>query len=315
MTAVPDRPRSVRRRHPGRALRRTRRWTGIFTAVIAVAACTTGSTDAPPIPDGTPVSVVEGEVPTPDHVLIVVFENKSASSILGTPDAPYLTSLARTGASFTDAHAETHPSQPNYLALFSGSTQGVTDDTCPLTLTGDNLAAQLLAAGKTFAGYSEDLPTTGSTVCEAGGYRRKHNPWVDFSGLPKDVNQPYTAMPDDYAELPTVSVVVPNLCHDMHDCNVETGDRWAGEQLPAYVEWARSHNSLLVVTFDESEGGSADNHIATFLVGPMVQAGDAPQQIDHYSILRTVEEMYGLTPLGLAQNRTAITGIWTPPGG
>jgi len=242
--------------------------------------------------------------------MVVVFENKDADQVVGSAAAPYLTSLSRSGANFTDAHGATHPSQPNYLALFSGSTQGVTDDSCPLDLHGDNLASQLLAAGKTFVGYSEDLPQAGAIGCSAGDYRRKHNPWVDFAGLPEEINQPYTALPDDYADLPSVSFVVPNMCNDMHDCDVATGDTWAKENLAPYVEWATSHNSLLVVTFDESEG-EGDDPISTMLVGPMVQSGNTAQGIDHYSVLRTIEEMHGLQPLGEAANRHAIKDIWS----
>jgi acid phosphatase len=289
------------------------RWTGILMVAIVVAwSFTTGGYPADPVPAGSPVPVVASDLPTPDHVLVVVFENKSAESVLGAAEAPYLSSLAREGANFTDAHGVTHPSQPNYIALFSGSTHGVTNDSCPESLRGDNVAAQLLAAGQTFVGYSEDLPEAGSATCEAAGYRRKHNPWVDFADLPASVNQPYTAMPDDYADLPTVSFVVPDLCHDMHNCKVALGDRWARQNLDSYVQWAQTHNSLLVVTFDESEGRSAANHITTFLVGPMVRAGDSHQQIDHYSILRTIEEMYGLAPLGWAKNRKPISDVWVP---
>jgi hypothetical protein len=291
-----------RQRRPAAAL--------VAAALLTVAACTTGSgASSPPtasVADGQP-----GAVPTPEHVMIVVFENKDPASVVGSPDAPYLTSLSKSGANFTQSHAVAHPSQPNYVALFSGSTQGVVDDSCPQSLSGDNLASQLLAAGKTFTGFSEDLPGTGAEDCSSGGYRRKHNPWVDFSGLPAGINQPYSALPADYADLPTVSFVVPNLCNDMHDCSVAAGDRWAKAHLAPYVAWAATHDSLLVVTFDESDGGNDGNAIATFLVGPMVDAGDTAQRIDHYSLLRTIEEMYGLPPIAEAANRGPISGIWT----
>src|SRR4051812_23094557 len=126
------------------------------------------------------VAVAPGSVPAPGHVVVVVFENKDAESVIGSSSAPYLTSLAQAGADFTDAHAETHPSQPNYIALFSGSTRGVPDASCRAELRGDTLAARLLAAGKTFGGSPEALPPGGATDCAAGDYRRKHNPWVDF---------------------------------------------------------------------------------------------------------------------------------------
>jgi acid phosphatase len=251
-----------------------------------------------------------GRVPAPAHVVVVVFENEDADAVVGSPDAPYLTSLADQGASFTDAHAETHPSQPNYLALFSGSTQGVTDDSCPHTFTGPSLGSQLRAAGRTFTGYSEGLPVAGYTGCSAGDYARKHNPWVDFADLPASVNQPAGALPADLADLPTVAFWVPDLCNDMHDCGVAAGDAWAREHLAPYLAWARQHDSLLIVTFDEDEG-SAANHIATVLVGPMVAPGSYDERIDHYSLLRTVEEMYGLPPLGTAADRAPITDVWT----
>jgi acid phosphatase len=288
--------------------------------LLLAAACTSTSGSGTRASSGTPAGTSaaaptgstgqSGGLPTPEHVVVVLFENEDAGSVVGAPDAPYLSSLAASGATFTDAHGVTHPSQPNYLALFSGSTQGVTDDSCPQTFDGPNLAGQLLDAGKTFVGYSEDLPKAGSTTCEAGDYARKHNPWVDFPALPAEVNQPYTALPADFADLPTVAVVVPNLCNDMHDCGVPRGDAWAKAHLAAYVTWAKAHDSLLIVTFDENEG-SRGNHIATFFVGPMVAAGPTSQHIDHYSVLRTLEDMYGLPPLGVAASRQPITGIWT----
>jgi acid phosphatase len=260
---------------------------------------------------GSPItSAPAAGLPTPQHVVVVVFENHAFGSVLGAPDAPYLTALAGSGTTLTDAHGVRHPSQPNYLALFSGSTQGVVSDRCPLSFRAQNLAAQLQAAGRTFAGYSEDLPAAGSTVCSAGSYARKHNPWVDFPALPAAVNQPLSALPTDFAALPTVSFVIPNLCSDMHDCPVATGDAWARAHLAGYVSWARTHDSLLVVTFDEDDNTLA-NHIATFLVGPMVRVGTSAQPTDHYRVLHTIEAMYGLQPLGKAAATTPLTGIWS----
>jgi phosphatidylinositol-3-phosphatase len=248
-------------------------------------------------------------LPRPAHVMIVIFENKDAGAVVGSPDAPYLTGLARSGANLTDAHGVAHPSEPNYLALFSGSTHGVTDDRCPVTLAGDNLGQQLRAAGRSFAGFSEGLPQAGYTGCLSDDYARKHNPWVDFTDLPATVNQPLSALPGDFAALPTVSFVVPDLCHDMHDCDVATGDAWARGFLPGYVSWARTHDSLLIVTFDE-DSGTPGNHIPTFVVGAAVRQTSSDQRVDHYSVLRTLEDMYGLPPLGNAAAAQPITGIW-----
>lgn len=242
--------------------------------------------------------------------MVVVFENKNARQVIGSPDAPYLTALSRQGVNFTQAYGASHPSQPNYLALFSGSTQGLTDDSCPHTFATPNLAEQLMYAGRTFTGYAESLPSAGFTGCNAGEYARRHNPWVDFPALPPSVNQPLSAMPTNLADLPTVSFVVPNVCSDMHDCSVRTGDDWARAHLSDYVAWARDHNSLLIVTFDENDT-SGDNRIATFMVGPMVRPGPSDQRIDHYSVLRTIEQMYGLSPIGEAAKAAPISGVWT----
>ena len=99
----------------------------------------------------------------------------------------------------------------------------------------------------------------------------------------------------------------------MHDCPVSTGDAWARDHLDSYVTWSRSHNSLLVVTFDEDEGTRA-NGIATFLLGPMVRPGPSDQYVDHYGVLRTLEALYGLAPLGKAAAAQPLGGIWQPTG-
>src|SRR5437879_5503658 len=147
-------------------------------------------------------------VPRPDHVVMVIEENHSYPQIIGNPAAPYINSLAQQGALFTASLGVDHPSQPNYLALFSGSTQGVTDNACPDRFTAPNLASELIAAGLTFGGYSEDMPSVGYTGCSSLAYRRKHNPWVDWQGVevPATVNMPYTSFPANFSTLPTVAM-------------------------------------------------------------------------------------------------------------
>ena len=235
-----------------------------------------------------------------------MLENKDEGDVLR--EGPYLAALAASGATLTDMHAETHPSQPNYLALFSGDTQGVRDDRCPLTFDGANLASELSAAGYTFAGYSEDLPRPGYTGCTAGDYARKHSPWTDFSTVPAGANQPLSAMPSDYARLPTVSFVIPNLCHDMHDCSTAVGDAWLQTNLDGYAQWAQTHNSVLIVTFDEDSATTTSNHIFTVLVGEHIRPGaTSAQPIDHFNLLATIEATFGLAPLTASG---PITGIY-----
>ncbi len=163
-------------------------------------------------------------IPRPDHVLVVMEENHAYSEIIGSPQAPYINGLATAGASFTNSHGVEHPSQPNYLDLFSGLNQGVVGDSCPNTYTTQNLGSALITAGFTFTGYSEDLPAAGSLVCTSGAYARKHSPWINFTNLPTSTNQPLTAYPTDYSQLPTLSFVIPNLNNDMHDGTIAQGD-------------------------------------------------------------------------------------------
>lgn len=241
-----------------------------------------------------------------------MLENHSYGQVIGSPAAPFLNGLARTGALFIHSRAITHPSEPNYLALFSGSTQGVVGDACPVRFSGPSLGSELLAAGHSFAGYAEGLPGTGSRVCAAGNYARKHVPWVDFSNLPRSVNLPWPAFPaGDFARLPTVAFVIPDLCHDMHDCPVATGDAWLKEHIGPYAAWARTHHSLLIVDFDENDG-SPGNRIPTIFYGQGVRPVRVSQPISHYSVLRTIEDWYGLRPLGGAAGARPITGVWGP---
>jgi acid phosphatase len=239
-------------------------------------------------------------------------ENHSYADIIGNPDAPFINALARRGALFTRSYAVTHPSEPNYLALFSGSTQGITDDSCPHTYTAPNLAADLLKAGRSFAGYAEDLPGPGSPACSAGDYARKHVPWADFSNVPGSASLPFTGLPaNGFARLPAVSFVIPNLCHDMHDCSVATGDAWLRANIGGYADWAMAHDSLLILTWDEDDG-SQDNHITTIFAGQRVRPGSYAEQITHYSVLATIEAAYRLPRDGQAAAAAPIRDIWLP---
>lgn len=249
-------------------------------------------------------------LPRPAHVVVVIEENHSYAQIIGSSSAPYINSLAAQGASFTNSHAVTHPSEPNYLALFSGSTQGVIDDSCPHTFTAANLGSELISAGLTFTGYSESMPSDGYTGCTSGGYARKHNPWVNFSNVPSASNRTFAAFPANYANLPTVSVVVPNLLDDMHDGTIAQGDAWLKNNLSGYAQWATANNSLLVVTWDENDG-SAGNQVPTIFVGANVKPGTYSENISHYNVLRTLEDFYGLPHAGASASATPITDAFT----
>ncbi|UCI07365.1 alkaline phosphatase family protein [Mesorhizobium sp. B1-1-8] len=233
--------------------------------------------------------------PRYDHVVVVVMENHSFEQIAQPGVAPYLQKLARNGALFDNSHGVAHPSQPNYLALFSGSTHGIRDDGVH-EIAAPNLAGRLQAANKTFVGYVEARSP------------RKHNPWESFADA-RGAGKSLTEFPSDYARLPAVSFVIPNLRHDMHDGTIGEADAWLKAHLGAYANWSRKHNSLLIVTFDEDDYGF-ENHIFTVLYGAGVKPGRYAERIDHYTLLRTIENIEGAAPLGTTVVRKAIGSGW-----
>jgi acid phosphatase len=256
-------------------------------------------------------------LPRPDHVVIVIEENRSPSSVIGNASAPYINSLKDRGAIFTSFYALVHPSQPNYLVIFSGSTQGVTNDSAPpagAPYSTPNLAGGLFGAGLSFAGYSEDLPVAGFTGISHEHYERRHNPWVNFSNVPASSNLPLGDFPspDRFAALPTISFVIPNLLNDMHQGSTSTGDAWLQAHLDAYVQWAMGHNSLLVLTWDESNQVETNN-IPTLLVGPMVKPGAYGEALNHLHLLRTLEDLYGLAYAGDSAKVSPIADVWKDP--
>jgi acid phosphatase len=279
-------------------------------ASVAPAGASTAS--SAPAPGGSAARDANPAVPHFAHIVVVVEENHADDQIMGNPLAPYMNSLARTGVQLTQAYGIRHPSQPNYVALFSGSTHGLTDDSCPHTFGGPNLGSQLIAHGQRFAGYSQSLPAPGFAGCSFfGNYARKHAPWVDFSNLPASVNRPWSAFPRNYNALPDVAFVIPDLDHDMHDGTIAQADSWLRENLAGYVSWARTHDSLFVLTWDEDDN-TPGNHIPALLAGAHLRSGRYNGPVDHYRMLRTIEAACGLAPLGQAAQRSPITGIWTP---
>lgn len=302
---------------PGDPRRRATRWL-VSAAALALSAGLAACSSAAPAKGTQSVSsstaaktsTAAKAVPRPAHTVIVMLENHGYHDVIGSAEAPFLNQLARRGALFTNSHAIAHPSEPNYLALFSGSTHGVLSDTCPVTFSSPNLATGLVAAGDTFTGYAEGLPSPDPANCIDGEYARKHVPWMDFTNVPTSESQPFTSFPANFASLPTVSWVVPNLCDDMHDCTAATGDEWMQAHLASYANWAMTHNSLLIVTWDEDEGSDSDNQIPTIFVGQPVRPGKYSERITHYSVLATIEAAYGLTRDGAAATTAPITDVW-----
>ena len=308
-----------------------RRWLVVALAAVAVVVAVTGARlflgggDPPldplePVPAGSVLAV-----PPSGPVILIVLENKNEHSILDAPDTPYLTSLFDTAAVSVEYQAVAHPSQPNYFALFSGSTQGVTDNDAH-DLTAPTLADQLESAGRTWRVFAENLPDGGCFTGDHasggpdgdGDYVRKHNPAISFtaiSGSPERCAniQPLRAFRPDAADF---SWIVPNLCHDMHDCSVAEGDAWLASFVPqilASPDFAPGGTGTLYITFDESDGQATDNEIVTAVLGPQVKAGtQSTVPHSHYSLLRTIETSLGLPCLAQACEANTLGELFQP---
>lgn len=251
--------------------------------------------------------------------MILILENHSYQQIIGSTEAPYINALSNDpkSAFFLNSFSIEHPSQPNYLDLFSGCNQGVTNNNVPtdIPFTTDNLGRQLLDAGKTFITYSEDLPSVGFNGASSGAYVRKHNPLANWMGtginqVPETLNQELTAFPsEDFTLLPDVCYLVPNQNNNMHDGTIATSDNWIYVHLNSYVEWAKNNNSLFIITFDEDDYVSNDQ-IVTIFTGQMVMGGEYSEFINHYSVLRTIEDMHGLPYACNAATATTISECW-----
>src|SRR5271168_3220576 len=154
---------------------------GVLTVATALM-----SWPAPPqLQFSSPIDMKAAALPSPAHIVIVVEENRSQSNIIGNKSAPFINQLAANGAMMAQSFAEVHPSEPNYYALFAGSTLGVKENVCPVDAGNTpNLGSELLAAGYTFVGFAESLPAVGSPACSAGKYARKHVPWASFTNIP-----------------------------------------------------------------------------------------------------------------------------------
>lgn len=286
-------------------------------------------------------------LPKPDHVVIVIEENHPYLMIIKPGATDFINNLAMEGALLTNAHAVGHPSQPNYYAIFAGKTFGLDamkpedlgDKYVGHRVSDENLASELAAKNLSFAAFEEGIPKTGYRGGNGnGGYAQRHNPWGNFSNVKDEQLVSEKAFfPDktkgvahnDYASLPTISFLIPTDSHDMHDPihqpleSIGPANTWLENHVSDYVQWAKTNNSLLLVTMDEADYESKKyvpnidkdphkgNHIPTIFVGPMVKAG-ARSDVKYtlYSILRTLEDMYGLSHAGNAEKASPITDIW-----
>jgi phosphatidylinositol-3-phosphatase len=263
------------------------------------------ATTASPAPPPA-VATSPSQVPTEyGHVVVIVLENHSFSSVIGSSQAPYLNGLAGQWSLATGYSGVSHPSLPNYLALVGGDTFGVTSDCTDCFVSAPSLPDRLEAAGRTWKAYMEGMPEP-CFVGSSGLYAQKHDPFVYFDDIRTEAARcdrivPYSSLAGDFssaATAPDFAFISPNLCNDGHDCALSVTDAWLGREVPALLASSAFSGSpsLLVITFDEGEGG--EDRVATVLVGSGVKRGyRSATAYDHYSLLRTVETLWQLPPL------------------
>ena len=240
-------------------------------------------------------------------------ENKSYATARA---ASYTASLIASGASFSNYYAVAHPSQPNYLVLWSGSTQGVNNDDCPpagAPYRASNLGAAAEAAGLSWRAYSEDLPSPGSSACSAsnGLYLRRHEPWTQFANLDHANERPYSELASDIAagRLPNLAFVIPNACNDTHACTVAAGDQWLADNVPALLD-AVGPSGVVIVTWDEDDQ-HAGNHVLAVIAGNPVRSGAvSTRTANHYVLTRTIAALLGIAAPGDAARQQPITDVW-----
>lgn len=258
-----------------------------------------------------------------EHVIWIWFENKSYHSVVGSSAAPYLNRLAGACGLATNYRSIAHPSLPNYLAATSGSTHNLHRNCLPrhCAVSGVSIFGQSSRGGRSWRAYAESMPTP----CDRSNahlYGVRHNPPAYYSALGSGCARhdiPFgSSVSGAFARdvtsgtLPSFAFVTPNLCHDMHDCSVLTGDLWLATWLPRIVAGKnyRAGKTAVFVTFDEGKG--SDNfHVATFVVAPTVHVGTrSAAAFSHYSLLRTTEEMLGLPLLGAARQAPSMRGAF-----
>jgi acid phosphatase len=304
------------------------------------------------------------QLPRPDHIVVVIEENKGFDDVMDAapvPDAQsraaYINNVLRPMAAvLTKSYALHHPSQPNYLEFFSGSAQGICNDHPPRRrIDVPNLARSLagtpnLGTKQAFVGYAENLPADLRTKSR-GNYVRRHCPWLAFSDVveSRDTTMfPHTEQ--GFENLPLVAIVIPNLLNDMHTARttasehltsrqkiareVKQGNDWLQAHLDAYVQWATTHNSLLILTWDEDSAENTsrmlqleldrldrddrcehamntnppDNHIPTLIIGAHVTHRDSDQEVTHHNLLSTILALEGVPPIDA--KAAPLTGIW-----
>lgn len=286
------------------------RWARLICFSLAIAGCAgamagcVGQVAKTPPPSGQK-SVSFG------HVFIVVEENHNYSDVIASPNMPYLNSLANQYGLATNYYANGHPSIPDYFMLTTGQTLTLIDSLTPqeFPVSDDNVVRELIAAGKTWKSYAEDLPNVGYTGGDTGKYAVRHNPLAYMTDVQNDAKQvqnlvPFTQFAADLstANLPEYSFIVPNLCDDAHDCPLKSADDWLKANIgPVIASPVFQKDGLLIILFDEADTldfTSGGGHVAAVIASPLSKPGyKSIAFYQHQSTLRLTLEGLGVTKL------------------
>ena len=274
---------------------------------------------ATPLP--TPTPIWSGTLPNFSHVFLIVMENEESTGIMGNNAAAYINTLATGHGLATQYFAVSHPSLPNYLALTAGSTFGIASDCTGCYVNATNIADQVESSGRSWKAYLESMPSS-CYVGDAYPYMQKHNPFIYYNDVRTNPARcaehvvPFTQLSTDLVNgtVPNLAWITPNMCNDMHDCSIATGDAWLANVVPGILASSAFQNGgVLFITWDEGEssagccGNAAGGQVATLVIAPNGVAGLRSTIAEtHYSLLRTIEDAWGLSALGQAASAVAM---------
>jgi hypothetical protein len=272
-------------------------------------------------------------------VFVILMENHNWSTIKGSASAPYINNtLLPAGAhaeNYFDNPKGVHPSEPNYIWIEAGDNLGFTTDVDPSSsheqTTPDHFVSQLTAKSISWKSYQEDLTAGACGTVSSGLYAAKHNPMVfftDVSGSPPSNSnagcithvRPYSELAADLSNnsVARYNFITPNLCNDMHNStgcastdSVKNGDTWLSTEVPKILaSQAYKDNGALFITWDESEGG--EYPIGMIVLSPKAKVGYSnTTKYYHSSLLRTEEEIFGVTLLRDAANQSSLSDLFT----
>ena len=254
------------------------------------------------------------------HIIVIILENADYSSIIGSSSASYMASIADQYALLTDYHGLSHPSLPNYLGIIAGSSFNITDDRSPInhtSIAGNKVITSLIdSKGLSWKSYMESMPLPCDKI-SSGLYAVKHNPFVYFNDFTKNTIYcnnhvvDFVQLEQDIRNnnVPNLAFVTPNMKNDGHNTGLSFSDSWLKGFLPKVISSTFFDSSVIFITFDEDRPYTEKNHVYAVIVGPknLVKMGfKSTSSYNHYSLLATIENIYGLGSLGRNDDKARI---------